>query len=68
MHGLPPDGAPPPVLDMARLEAIARAVRVPLVLHGGSGLPAATLRAAIRVGVAKVNVDTELRRGFVRAL
>ena len=68
VHGLPPDGAPPPVLDMARLEAIAQAVRIPLVLHGGSGLPVATLRAAISTGVAKVNVDTELRRGLVRAL
>ena len=49
-----------PKLDFERLAAIHRAVQVPLVLHGGSGTPAEDLRRAISLGIAKVNVATEL--------
>jgi fructose-bisphosphate aldolase, class II len=51
-----------------RLEAVHRAVSVPLVLHGGSGLPAEEIRRAVGLGVAKVNIDTELREAFHDAL
>jgi tagatose 1,6-diphosphate aldolase GatY/KbaY len=51
----------PPVLDWIRLERIRRAVDVPLALHGASGLPDADVRRAVRAGVAKVNVNTEIR-------
>ncbi len=47
-----------------RLEAIHAAVSVPLVLHGASGLPDSELRRAVALGVAKVNIDTELREAF----
>jgi len=49
-----------PQLDFDRLAAIRAAVPVPLVLHGGSGTPEADLRRAISLGIAKVNVATEL--------
>ena len=49
-----------PVFDFERLERIRAAVAVPLVLHGGSGTPAADLQRAIALGMAKVNVATEL--------
>ncbi len=49
-----------PSLDFDRLEAIRDAVRIPLVLHGGSGTPPDDLRRAISLGIAKVNVATEL--------
>jgi tagatose 1,6-diphosphate aldolase GatY/KbaY len=49
-----------PSLDFARLAAIRERVSVPLVLHGGSGTPEADLRRAISLGIAKVNVATEL--------
>lgn len=49
-----------PRLDFDRLAALREAVPVPLVLHGGSGTPEADLRRAIRLGIAKVNVATEL--------
>lgn len=52
----------PPELDWPRLEAVAAAVDRPLALHGASGLPDADLQAAIRRGVVKVNVNTELRQ------
>jgi ketose-bisphosphate aldolase len=49
-----------PQLDFDRLAAIRAAVPVPLVLHGGTGTPPEDLRRAISLGIAKVNVATEL--------
>lgn len=49
-----------PRLDFDRLERLREAVDVPLVLHGGSGTPDDDLRRAISLGVAKVNVATDL--------
>jgi ketose-bisphosphate aldolase len=49
-----------PQLDFARLAKLQAAVPVPLVLHGGSGTPEADLRRAISLGIAKVNVASEL--------
>ncbi len=40
---------------------------VPLVLHGGSGIPDDQIRAAIKLGVAKVNVNTECQLAFCKA-
>ncbi len=57
-HG---DYAAEPRIDVARLREIAaRVPSTPLVLHGGSGLGTEQFRAAVREGVAKVNVATEL--------
>ena len=50
-----------PALDWARLDAIRAAVDVPLSLHGASGLPEGDVRRAVAAGVAKVNVNTEVR-------
>lgn len=41
------------------IEEVSKAIPVPLVLHGGSGVPESMIRKAIDVGVAKVNVNTE---------
>jgi fructose-bisphosphate aldolase class II len=49
-----------PRLDSDRLAALRDAVAVPLVLHGGSGTPDDDLRRAISLGIAKVNVATDL--------
>lgn len=57
----------PPDLDWDRLDAIARVVGVPLSLHGASGLPDADVRRAVAAGIAKVNVNTELREAYLRA-
>ncbi|MGB9886607.1 MAG: class II fructose-1,6-bisphosphate aldolase [Moorellales bacterium] len=57
-----------PRLDFSRLREIAAKVEVPLVLHGCSGLADEAVRQAIALGVAKLNVDTELREAFVGAL
>ncbi len=55
-------------LDLRRLAAIRRRVAVPLVLHGGTGIAADSLREAIALGVAKVNYGTYLKRRFLAAL
>lgn len=56
-------------VDRAQLAAIEAAAGVPLVLHGGSGLDHATRRALAReTAVCKINVGTELRQTFGRAL
>lgn len=57
----------PPRLDWERLATIRDRVEVPLSLHGASGLPDADVRRAIALGVAKVNVNTELRERYLQA-
>tara|TARA_B100000586_G_scaffold181792_1_gene133293 strand:- start:907 stop:1764 length:858 start_codon:yes stop_codon:yes gene_type:complete len=57
-----------PELDFGRLSSIKEAVSVPLVLHGGSGLPENTVRRAIELGVSKLNVNTELRNAYLGSL
>jgi len=48
-----------PNLDMKRLEAINAATQVPLVLHGGTGVPEDQVAMAFRKGINKFNVGTE---------
>lgn len=62
IHGF---SASAPKLDLERLDRIRSNVDVPLVLHGASGVSPAVLRQCIRRGVAKVNVNTELREAYV---
>ncbi len=50
-----------PKIDVALCAAIAEAVPIPLVLHGGSGTPPDKIRAVIQHGVAKVNIATEFQ-------
>lgn len=49
-----------PCLDLARLREIRQNVDVPLVLHGGSGLSDDDFRNAVRDGISKVNIFTDL--------
>lgn len=57
-----------PKLDFDRLAEIRANVEIPLVLHGASGLPTADIRQAIKLGICKVNVATELKLAFADAL
>lgn len=50
----------PPKLDFERISTISRLTGVPLVLHGGSGLADSDFREAVRRGVCKVNIFTDL--------
>lgn len=58
----------PPQLDFSRLAAIAKKVSVPLVLHGTSGLPDEMIHQAIKNGVCKFNVNTEIRSMYISTL
>jgi ketose-bisphosphate aldolase len=60
--------AKPPELDWVRLSAIHADVATPLSLHGASGLPDADLVLAVRAGIRKVNVNTELRERWFEVL
>jgi ketose-bisphosphate aldolase len=57
-----------PTLEFGRLAELHEAIDLPLVLHGGSGTPEADLRRAIGLGIAKVNVATELVTAFRETL
>lgn len=60
-----------PKIDYARLQAIRALTPVHLVLHGGSGVPAAMMARAIRLpggGVSKVNIATDLELALLGAL
>lgn len=57
-----------PKIAFSRLEQIAGRVDVPLVLHGGSGIPEEQVKRAVALGMAKMNVATELRIAFSDAI
>lgn len=54
-------------LNFDRLREIAQAVSIPLVLHGGSGIPRDQVQRAIKMGIAKVNINTEFQLAFQEA-
>jgi fructose/tagatose bisphosphate aldolase len=55
-------------IDLDRLAAISRVVHVPLVLHGGSGIPTEAIRPAAARGVAKINYGLRMKRAFLEGL
>ena len=57
----------PPKLDFERIRTIASTVDVPLVLHGGSGLTDNDFRQAIKDGISKVNIFTDINVAAVEA-
>ena len=57
----------PPKLDFERIRTIANTVDVPLVLHGGSGLTDNDFRRAIKEGISKVNIFTDINVAAVEA-
>lgn len=56
----------PPKLDFDRIRAIKEQAKVPLVLHGGSGLTDEDFRQAIRAGISKINIFTDINVASVR--
>lgn len=57
-----------PKLDLERLSEIRKVVSVPLVLHGGSGIPDWKVQEAIKRGICKVNYATELRIAYTHGV
>jgi ketose-bisphosphate aldolase len=56
------------VVDLDLLAQIRGSVSVPLVIHGGTGYPAAAVRGAIERGVAKFNVGTRLKQTYLAGI
>ncbi len=57
-----------PVLDQERLSEIKKRTKVFLVLHGGSGFAAEEIKKAIENGIVKININTEIRVAWRKAI
>jgi fructose/tagatose bisphosphate aldolase len=55
-------------LDLDHLRSLAQAVSIPLVLHGGSGIPQEYVLESFKMGIAKINIGTEIRQAYELAL
>ena len=64
-HGIP---KPNEKLDFNLLSMIKKNVSIPLVLHGASETPPQDIKKAISFGICKINIDTEIRLNFTKAL
>jgi ketose-bisphosphate aldolase len=53
-----------PHLEFGLLAELHAAVKVPLVMHGGTGIPQKDIQKSIGLGIAKVNVASELVHGY----
>ena len=56
----------PPELDIDRLALISSLTKIPLVLHGGSGIADQALLEAIENGICKINLATEIKNTFMQ--
>lgn len=54
-----------PEINFKRLAEVNEAISIPLVLHGGTGIPEEDVRRAIRNGINKVNVGTQIRYTYM---
>lgn len=57
-----------PKIDFTRIAEIKAKLNMPLVLHGSSGLPKESIEKAIAAGINKINIDTDLRQAYHRAV
>lgn len=57
-----------PKLRLDVIEKVKKTVRVPIVLHGASGIGDADIRESIRLGIAKINIHTELCQAAMEAV
>lgn len=64
-HG---DYAFPPKLDFERIQVISEKTDLPLVLHGGSGLSDQNFQRAVKLGVSKVNIFTDIDKAGKRGV
>ncbi|NMD42016.1 MAG: class II fructose-1,6-bisphosphate aldolase [Firmicutes bacterium] len=57
-----------PRLDFPRLKQIKEAIPCPIVLHGSSGVADGDIKKAVKLGVSKFNIDTNIREAFTGAI
>lgn len=55
-----------PKLGFTEMRTIADLVKIPLVLHGGSGIPDDQIKRAISCGTAKININTDCQIAFTK--
>jgi len=55
-------------LDIPLLKKINSMTKIPLVLHGASGVPETDIKKAIKNGIAKINIDTDIRHTFAKSI
>jgi ketose-bisphosphate aldolase len=55
-------------LDFDLITRLRKKVKVPLVLHGGTGISPENLKEAIKLGMCKVNIGTVMKRGYLRTV
>jgi fructose-bisphosphate aldolase, class II len=56
-----------PKLGFEEMELICKTIEMPLVLHGGTGIPTDQIKKSISLGTAKINVNTENQIAFTKA-
>lgn len=57
-----------PNLGFKEMEEIRNAVKLPLVLHGGTGIPEHDIKKSISLGTSKINVNTENQIAFAKVV
>ena len=57
-----------PILELSVIAACRKVTDVPLVMHGGSGVPPEAVKEAVKLGIAKINIDTQIRMAFEHAV
>lgn len=57
-----------PKIDFERINNIANRISIPLVLHGGSGIPQDQVKRCVSLGMSKMNIATEIRIVFSDAI
>lgn len=55
-------------VDLELVRNVGRASPVPIVIHGGTSVPDAAVKIAIQAGVAKINIDTAIRKAVTHTL
>lgn len=55
-------------IDLVHLKLLKDAANIPLVLHGGTGIPKEYVRKAVSLGIAKINVATAIRQPYEQNL
>jgi fructose/tagatose bisphosphate aldolase len=55
-------------LNIDHLRKLSQKTKVPLVLHGGSGIRTEYVLKAIKNGITKINIGTDIRQAYERAM
>jgi fructose-bisphosphate aldolase class II len=53
-----------PIIRTDRVKELSEKLGIPLVMHGGTGVPGEDVQAGIKAGICKVNIDTQIRVAF----